>query len=172
MENAKPASIPLGGHYELSAYQCLTSEQDKEDMARVPYSSAVGSVMYNMICTKPDLAHSISHLSRYMTNPSGEHWEALKRLLRYIKSTINEGLIYRGNKEAIELVGHVDADYTSDRDKRRSTIVYIFTLCGCCINWKSQLQPVVALSTTEVEYIASTETAKKAIWLKALLTEL
>ena len=172
MDNAKPASIPLGGHYKLSAEQCPTSEQEKEDMARVPYSNAVGSVMYNMICTRPDLAHSISSLSRYMANPGREHWEALKWLLRYIKATVNEGLVYRGGKEAVELIGYVDADYAGDRDRRRSTTAYVFTLCGCCVSWKSQLQPIVALSTTEAEYIAATEAAKEAIWLKGLLTEL
>ena len=154
-------------------------------MKKVPYSSALGSVMYNMICTRPDLSHSISNLSRYMANPGREHRETLKWLLRYIKSTINEGLIYRyikstinegmiyrGSKEAVELIGYVDVDYVGDKDKRRSTTAYVFTLCGCCISWKSQLQPVVALSTTEVEYIAATEAAKEVIWLKGLLTEL
>ena len=96
-------------------------------MARVPYSNVVGSVMYNMICTTPDLAHSISSLSRYMANPGREHWEALKWLLRYIKATVNEGLVYRGGKEAVELIGYVDADYASDRDRRMSTTTYVFT---------------------------------------------
>ena len=73
MDNAKSASIPLGGHYKLSAEQCPTSEQEKEDIARVPYSNVVGFVMYNMICTKPDLAHSISSLSMYMASLGREH---------------------------------------------------------------------------------------------------
>ena len=85
---------------------------------------------------------------------------------------MNEGLVYKGGKEVVELIGYVDADYAGDRDKRRLTTAYVFTLCGCCVSWKSQLQPIVALSTTEAEYIAATEAAKEAIWLKGLLTEL
>ena len=72
MENAKPASIPLGGHYKLSADKCPSNEQEEEDMAKVPYSNAVGSIMYTMICTKPDWAHAISSLSRYMENRGRE----------------------------------------------------------------------------------------------------
>ncbi|XP_060670432.1 secreted RxLR effector protein 161-like [Ziziphus jujuba] len=96
----------------------------------------------------------------------------MKWLLRYVKQTLNEGLIYKGNQESVELNGYLDSDYAGDRDKRRSISAYAFTLCGNCISWKSQLQPVVALSTTEAEYIAATEVAKEAIWLKGLLMEL
>ena len=95
MENAKPASVPLGGHYKLSADQCPETEQEKEEMINVPYSNAVGSIMYNMICIRPNLVYSISVLSRYMANPGREHWEAIKWLLRYIKYSINHGLIYK-----------------------------------------------------------------------------
>ena len=95
MENAKPASVPLGGHYKLSADQCPVTEQEKEEMINVPYSNAVGSIMYNMICTRPNLAYSISVLSRYMANPRREHWEAIKWLLRYIEYLINHGMIYK-----------------------------------------------------------------------------
>ena len=143
-----------------------------EDMVSVPYSSAIGSVMYTMICTRPDLAHSISLLSKYMSNPGRSHWEALKWLLRYIKGTVNEGLVYHSSKKGVELTGFVDSDYAGDRDKRRSTTAYVFTLCGNCVSWKSQLQSVVALSSTEAEYIAATEAAKEAIWIKGLLMEL
>nr|XP_048331591.1 secreted RxLR effector protein 161-like [Ziziphus jujuba var. spinosa] len=141
-------------------------------MIAVPYTNAVGSVMYVMILTRPDLAHSISVLSRFMANPGRGHWEALKWLLRYLKHTANEGLIYKKDSSEVELNGYLDSDYAGDRDKRRSMSSYAFTLCGNCISWKSQLQPVVALSTTESEYMAATEAAKEAIWLKGLLTEL
>ena len=79
---------------------------------------------------------------------------------------MNEGLVYHSSKGGIELVGYVDSDYAGDRDKRRSTTAYVFTLCGNCISWKSQLQPVIALSSTEAEYIAATEAAKKQCGLK------
>ena len=72
----------------------------------------------------------------------------------------------------MKLIGFMDSDYAGDRDKRRSTTAYIFTVCGNCVSWKSQLQSVVALSSTEAEYIAATEAAKEAMWIKGLLMEL
>ncbi|KAL0319279.1 UNVERIFIED_CONTAM: Retrovirus-related Pol polyprotein from transposon TNT 1-94 [Sesamum angustifolium] len=75
-------------------------------------------------------------------------------------------------KTAFLHVGYVDSNYANDRDSRRSTTSYVFTLCGACISWKSQLQNIVALSTTEAEYIATTEAFKEAIWLKGILTEI
>ncbi|TXG54058.1 hypothetical protein EZV62_019314 [Acer yangbiense] len=120
-------------------------------MESIPYSSAVGSVMYSMISTRPDLAQAISVLSSSTT---------------YVR------LIYDCSNSVIDLVEYVDSDYTGDRDKRRSTSSYFFTIAGCCVRWKSQLQSVVALSTTEAEYIAVTEAIKEAIWLQGLLGEI
>ncbi|TXG67015.1 hypothetical protein EZV62_008290 [Acer yangbiense] len=109
------------------------------------------SVMYSMISTRPDLAQAISVLSRYMPDPGKGHWNAMKWLLRYISSTTYVWLIYDCSNSVIDLVGYVDSDYAGDRDKRRSTSSYFFTIAGCCVNWKSQLQSVVDLSTTETE---------------------
>ena len=86
----------------------------------------------------------------------------MKWLLRYISSTTYIGLIYDYSSSVLDLVGYVDSDYNSDRDKRRSIFSYFFTIDGCCVSWKSQLQSVVALSTTEVEYIVVTKAIKEA----------
>ena len=82
----------------------------------MPYANVVGSVMYMMLCTKLDLAHTISVFSRYMENPCRDHWEAMKSLLRYIKSTISERLVYKSSKSNVNLVGYVDLDYVGDSD--------------------------------------------------------
>ncbi|XP_060670860.1 secreted RxLR effector protein 161-like [Ziziphus jujuba] len=95
----------------------------------------------------------------------------MKWLLWYLTHSVSEGLSYKGNSSEIELIGYVDSDYAGDRDRRRSTSSYVFTLGGNCISWKFQLQPVVALTTTESEYMVATEATKEAIWLKGLLTE-
>ena len=141
-------------------------------MENVPYTNAIGTVMYSMISTRPDLAYSISLLSRYMSNPGKEHWNALKHLLKYINCTLNFGLFYKNRYDTLDLVGYVDSDFAGDRDSRKSTTAYYFTLGGNCISWKSQLQPLVALSSTEAEYIALTDAFKEAIWLQGLLKEL
>ncbi|KAK0588036.1 hypothetical protein LWI29_033216 [Acer saccharum] len=161
MKNCKPVNVPLSPSFVLFATLSSRSIEESRFMESIPYSSAVGSVMYSMISTIPDLAQAISVLSRYMSDLGKGHWNAMKWLLRYISSTT--WLIYDCSNSIIDLVGYVDSDYAGDRDKRRSTSSYLFTIAGCCVSWKSQLQSVVALSTTEAEYIVVTEAIKEAI---------
>lgn len=172
MKGSKPTRQPITSQFQLSSVQCPTTALEIRYMENVPYSSAVGSVMYSMVCTRPDLAHAISVLSRYMSNPGREHWLAMKWLLRYIGSTTDIGLMYKKNGNQIDVEGYVDSDYAGDRDSRKSTSAYFFLVCGNCVSWKSQLQPVVALSTTEAEYIAATEAVKEGIWIQGMLQEL
>ncbi|KAL6556363.1 hypothetical protein OROGR_005651 [Orobanche gracilis] len=107
-----------------------------------------------------------------MSNPGTLHWEALKWILRYLKSSGDIGINFSKSAEGVKLVGYVDSNYANDRDKRKSITSYVFTLCGSCISWKSELQSIVTLSTAESEYVAATEAFKEAIWLKGLLTEI
>jgi len=78
MDKAKPVSTPLGTHFRLSSSQSPTNEKEKANMARIPYASAVGSLIYAMVCTHPDLAHSVGIVSRFLSNPGKEHWQAVK----------------------------------------------------------------------------------------------
>ncbi|KAL5564826.1 hypothetical protein UlMin_027990 [Ulmus minor] len=141
-------------------------------MDGVPYSSVVGSVMYSMVSTRPDLANATSVLSQFMSNPGKEHWNTMKWLIRYIKGTTKVGLVYEKANGDVWLDGFVDSDYGGDTDKRRSMTYYVFCLSGCCVSWKSQLQPIVTLSSMEVEYIAATEAVNEGLWLQGLLKEL
>ena len=77
MESAKPVSTPLAGHFRLSAVMSPSSEKEKMHMARVPYASVVGSLMYDMVCTHPDIAQAVSVVNRYMVEPGKKHWEAM-----------------------------------------------------------------------------------------------
>ncbi|KAH9723672.1 hypothetical protein KPL70_007193 [Citrus sinensis] len=173
MTTAKPVQTPLPAHFRLSEQQCPTADTDKSEMIKIPYASAVGCLMYAMVLTRPDIAHAVSVVSRYMSNPGKEHWKAVKWILRYLRGTSGHGLIYGGQRRDNSLiVGYVDADYAGDLDRRRSLTGYLFTFNNCTINWKSQLQSVVALSTTEAEYTAAAEAIKEAIWLKGMLKEL
>ncbi|XP_060969865.1 secreted RxLR effector protein 161-like [Cannabis sativa] len=141
-------------------------------MKDVPYSNAVGSVMYLMVSTRPDLGYAMSVLSKYMANPGKVHWLAMKWVFRYLLGTTKVGLIYNRQKANNIIEGYSDSDYAGDRDNRRSTSAYFFLIGGNCVSWKVQLQTVVALSTTEAEYVATTEAIKEAIWLKGLMKEL
>ncbi|KAL0308913.1 UNVERIFIED_CONTAM: Retrovirus-related Pol polyprotein from transposon TNT 1-94 [Sesamum radiatum] len=125
-----------------------------------------------MVCTRTDIAYAISCISRYMSNAGSPHWEALKWLLRYLNGSANLGIVLSKCPKGADLFGYVDSNYANDRDSRKSTTPYVFTLCDSCISWKSQLQSIVALSTIEAEYIATTETFKQAIWLEGLIKEI
>ncbi|XP_047961731.1 secreted RxLR effector protein 161-like [Salvia hispanica] len=137
-------------------------------MKKVPYANAIGSVMYLMVSTRPGIAYAVSCLSRYMSNPRPVHWEALKWLLANAIGSV----MYLMCDDGVELCGFVDSNYANDKDKRKSTTSYVFTVCRSYVSWKSQLQHIVALSTTESEYIAITEAMKETIWLKGVLSKL
>lgn len=107
-----------------------------------------------------------------MSNHGKPHWAGMKWLLRYLVGTLNLGLVYEKRFEKLTLKGYVDSDFAGDKDSRKSTMAYFFTLGDNCITWKSQLQPLVTLSSTEAEYVAITEAVKECIWLKEILKEL
>jgi hypothetical protein len=146
------------------------NEAERMEMSRVPYASAVGSLIFVMVCTRPDIAQVVGAASRYMTNPSIEHWNTIKRILRYIKGTLNVALCYGGSEFTVR--GYVNSDFAGDLEKRKFTTGYVFIIAGGAVSWVSKLQTVVALSTTEAEYMAATQACKEAIWMKKLMEEL
>lgn len=171
IDNAKPVSVPLAAHFRFSASQCPSTNEQKKDMELVPYASAIGSLMYTMVCSRPNLAQAVSVLSRFMSNPGRDHWSGVKWLLRYVKGSLEVGLKFTAGSNKVGITGFVDSDFAGDLDKRRSSTGYLFMLCGGPISWKSHLRSIVALSSTEAEYIAATEAMKETIWLRGLLNE-
>ncbi|KAJ6978840.1 hypothetical protein NC653_027111 [Populus alba x Populus x berolinensis] len=147
-----------------------SNEAERMEMSRVLYESAVGSLMFVMICTRPNIAQAVGAASRYMANPSREHWNTIKRILRYIKGTSDAVLCYGGSKFTVR--GHIDLDFAGDLEKRKSTTGYVFIIAGGAVSWVSKLQTVIALSTTKAEYMATTQACKEAIWMKKLMEEL
>jgi hypothetical protein len=171
MSTAKSLSTPAAANSRLSLAFTPQTEAEKEHMSHVPYASAVGSLMYAMVCTRPDIAHAVSVVSRFMAQPGKEHWQAVKRIFRYLRGTADVGLIYGGDSRCL-VAGYSDSDYAADVDGRRSMTGYVYTLGGSVVSWKATLQPTVTLSTTEAEYMALTEAAKEGIWLKGLVSDL
>ncbi|KAH9781414.1 hypothetical protein KPL71_008457 [Citrus sinensis] len=170
MQDCKSISTPLPVNFKLSSSMCPSNEAERKEMSRVPYASAVGSLMFAMICTRPDIAQAVGAVSRYMANPGGEHWITVKKIMRYIRGTSDVALCYGGSEFTVR--GYVDSDFAGDLDKRKSTTGYVFTLAGAAVSCVSTLQTVVALSTTEAEYMAATQACKEAIWIQRLLEEL
>ncbi|GJU09235.1 hypothetical protein Tco_1125665 [Tanacetum coccineum] len=166
MQDCKPISTPFPTNVKLSFKMSPSSKKERMEMSRVPYASAVGSLMFVMICTRPDIAHAVGVASQYMAELGREHWEAVKRILRYIKGTSDVAL-FLGDSDLI-VNGYVNSDYTGDLDRSKSTIGYVFTLSGETVSWGSKLQSVVAMSTTEAKYVAAAQASKEAVWLKTL----
>ena len=170
LEGAKPASTPIAVGGKLDRSQCPTTTAAIADMAGVPYKQGVGMCMYIAVTTRPDIAHAVHRLAKYMANPGRAHWEALKRLVRYLAGTREFWLVYGRDRSG--LAGFTDADWGTSDDTRHSVCGYVYTLDGGAISWSAKQQQVVALSSTEAEYIGITHAAKEAIWLRSLLTDL
>ncbi|RVW26889.1 Retrovirus-related Pol polyprotein from transposon TNT 1-94 [Vitis vinifera] len=163
---------PLAQHFKFDHSTLPSTDEEVEYMKSVPYSSVVGSLMYAMVCTRPDLAFAVSVVSRFMSNPGKAHWEAVKWIMRYLKGSSSVCLVYGNGDVSSGLVGFTDSDHGGDLMKRRSLTCYIFTLFGCAISWRASLQPTVALSTTEAEYMSLTEGVKEGMWLNGFLGSL
>ena len=128
-------------------------------MSHVPYVSAIGreNIMYVIVCTRLDISHAVSDVSRYMDRLGKIHWQEVKWILQYLRGTSHVDLLYDKIIDIYgEIVGYVDSDYAGDLDKRRSLTGYVFTLCGSVISWKATLQSAIPLSTIEAKYIATT----------------
>jgi hypothetical protein len=167
MKECKPVKVPIPVVVKLSADQCPKAHEEEEDMSHVPYMSAVGSLMYAMVYTRPGIAHAVGVLSRYMSKPGKEHWTIVKWVFRYLCGTANYGLCYEGRpilNRVVDIHGFVDADWARDLDHRRSTSRYVFNLFGREISWMRKRQVVVALSTTEVEYMATNHASKEVVF--------
>ena len=126
--------------------------------------------MYAMVCTRPDIAHAVGVVRRYMKNPGKEHWKAVRWILGYLRGTTSHALCFGGSDTVLQ--GYVDVDMAGDKESRRSTTGYVFTIGGTAVSWISKLQQVVSLSTMEAEYVASTEDSKEMIWLQRFMEEL
>ncbi|KAH9673193.1 Integrase catalytic domain-containing protein [Citrus sinensis] len=170
-DKTKPVCTPLTPHFKLSSFSCPISQEKRDYMTHVSYASVVGSLMYVMVCIRPDISLAVSMVSRYMHNPGKNQWLTVKWILRYLYGIVDVGLLFKKDCGQ-QCVGYCDSDFAGDFDKRRSTMGYVLTLGGGPVSWRSILQSTIALSTTEAEYMAATETVKEAIWLKGLLGDL
>ncbi|MCO5587877.1 hypothetical protein L7F22_041829 [Adiantum nelumboides] len=162
MAEENPLGVPLPPYVKISKDDCPKSKEEASAMQSVPYASACGSLMYAMVATWPDIAHAVGVVSRFMASPCRLLWDAVKSIMWYLKGTKNKCLCY--GKGPLELKGFCDSDMAGDVDTRKSTSGYVFTLAGGVVSWCSRLQKIVALSTTEAEYISATEVFKEAIW--------
>ncbi|RVW67125.1 Retrovirus-related Pol polyprotein from transposon TNT 1-94 [Vitis vinifera] len=130
MNEAKPVSTPLGSHFKLSKEQSPKTEEERDHMSKVPYASAIGSLMYAMVCTRPDIAHAVGVVSRFMSRPGKQHWEAVKWILRYLKGSLDTCLCFTGgtaiswtsNLQKIVTLSTTEAEYVAATEAGKEMI--------------------------------------------------
>jgi hypothetical protein len=140
------------------------------DRKKFPYSELVGSLLYLGVCTRPGIAQSVGVLARYMATPTEDHWRLALGVVRYLSVTPTCGLTYGG--KGPELTAYCDADYVGDVDSCRSTTGYVFFMHGGAVSWSSRLQPTVAVSTMEAEYMGAAAAVKEAPWFRKLASDI
>jgi hypothetical protein len=168
-----PVFSPMDPNVDLENVICSDSKASPSD--RLRYLSMVGSLMYAAIGTRPDIAYSVTALSRYNQSPLNMHLTAARRVLRYLKGSINLSIIYRRDNDlrSDQVRIYSDSDWAGNSKDRKS-------IGGCAIlapgatgliNWSAKKQSVVALSTLEAEYIACSEATREALWLRQLMID-
>ncbi|KAK7861884.1 hypothetical protein R5R35_001481 [Gryllus longicercus] len=167
MQDAAPVGTPADPHVRLKK-----PEYDDHSEDSYPYREAVGSLMFAAIVTRPDIMFATNQISRYTSNNDQTHWNAVKRILKYLKGTINFGIEYRRNSEMLVVTGYSDSDFGNDFDTRRSMSGYVFLLSNGAVTWSSQTQKAVTLSTTEAEYVAASEATKEVTWIRQFLDDI
>lgn len=168
LADSRTEKTPVNTALELV---CLETSCDGCDLIDgTTYRALIGKLLYIAGSTRPDVAFAISSLSRFNSNPHRKHWEAAKRVIKYLKGTIDSGIEYRRND--VKLYGHSDADWANCRADRKSYTGFIIFIGGSPVSWEARKQPTVALSTTEAEYMAITSAAKEMIFCSRVLREL
>jgi hypothetical protein len=161
---SRTVSTPMMPNLRLACHKLPNPEVNTHE-----YQSRIGSVIYTMLGTQPDISFAITILSQYSSNPGEEHWTAINRLLRYLNSTKHFKLVYDGNSKSDDKSGYSDSDWAGDPRDSRSISGFVFTMAGAAVSWSSKKQTSVALSSTEGEYMAVTHATKEALWTQQFL---
>jgi len=165
MADCNPTKVPMDPGVKLDA------DKQGERVDATEYRRIVGCLRY-LLHTRPDLSYSVGIASRFMEKPTVKHRNAVKQIMRYLKGTLEFGLVYTQTKSEEVLVGYSDSDVGGDLVGRRSTGGMSFYLNEGLVTWNSHKEKTVALSSCEAKFMAVTEAAKQALWLRTLLGEL
>jgi hypothetical protein len=167
--DVKPLSMPMDTQVRLTLEQAPSSPAEFAAMRDVLYREAVGTLNWAVLATRPDIVFAVATVARFGANPGPAHWEAVKRIFRYLAGMRDLCLMYGETRRVLE--GYADADSSMAED--RCTISgYAFLIDGGAVLWSSKRQEIVSLSTTESEYVAATHGMKEGLWLKSLLSEI
>jgi hypothetical protein len=166
LENAKSVPTPLP-----EGYQPLPNKSSIDPEIRASYQQVIGSLLYIMLGTRPDIAYAVTKLAQFAANPSQEHLNRALYICRYLIGTADYALIYDGNSDG-GLIAYADSDWASDPNTRKSTTGYLVKLAGGVFSWNSRAQKSIALSSTEAEYMSLSDTSRQVVWIRSLFEEL
>ena len=167
VDKCKPVSTPLEAGRKFESL----SEDDKPVDAKL-FQMAIGCLTYAATISRPDLAAAVGVLSKFMAKPGKEHWQGIKRILRYVQGNLNYGLVFSTEGIDHTLTGYSDANWRGDLSTRRSTTGYVFQIQGSTVSWCSKRQACVSRSSTEAEYIALSTACQEGVWLRRLLSDI
>ena len=163
MSNCKPLSTHISTSQNLSKIMRPQNETEIKEMESIPYAQVVGSLMFAMTSTRLNICHAVGLVSRYQSNPEKKHWQAVKRIFRYLQGNKNIKLCF--GLSDLKIAGYIDADFASDANDRQSTSGYVFQFGGTTISWSSTKQNCVPKSTMKAEYISCSTTVSNVAWI-------
>ena len=169
---ARPTGNPCDQSMKLSSANSPKSDVERQAMSRTPYRQLLGRLLFIVTTTRPDAAFPVSQLGRFAENPGSQHWKALIKVLRYLRSTSGFGLHYSVDKLQQQLTAYSDADWGNSLDDRRSVSGVLLVLNGGPVIFKSTYQRTVALSTSEAEYMALSMCTQDILWARMLMADL
>ncbi|GJT01312.1 retrotransposon protein, putative, ty1-copia subclass [Tanacetum coccineum] len=172
-ENSKRGTIPMQEKLKLSKSQGASTHAEIQRMQNIPYASAVGSIMYAVRCTRPDVAFAQNITSRFQQNPGEIHLTNVKNIMKYLHNTKDMFLVYGGDtKRELRVSCYTDAGYLTNVDDIKSQTGYVFVLNGGVVDRKSTKQSIFATSSTDAEYIAAFNASKESAWIRKFISRL
>jgi hypothetical protein len=162
MQDSKKGFLPMSHDITLNKIQCPSKPDGQKRMRVIPYASAIGFIMYAMLCKHPYVSYALSAMSRYQSNYGDAHWTIIKNILKYLRRT-NEVFLVFGGEEEIVVKGYNDASFQTNADDSKSQSGFVFCLNGEAVSRKNSKQDTIANSTIEAKYIATSEATKEVV---------
>ncbi|KAG5715319.1 hypothetical protein E4T56_gene14598 [Termitomyces sp. T112] len=175
MLDSKAVVTPLAPGTRLSKADSPSTPEEVKEMHAVPYVQATGALLYLAMCMQPDIAFAVSMLCRFNACPGPKHWQAVKHLLRYVCRTLDYKIEYSAHAVALPpspFITFANTDHGGNPNTGHSTTGSVLMVAGGAVSWISQQQSVIALSTTEAEFIAASETSRELCWLHNFLADI
>ena len=172
MSDCNPSHMPMEESLRLSSSMSPKSVEERLAMKDIPYRELVGKLLYLAVATRPDISYAVGVLCRFVENPGTAHWEAGKRILRYLRGTVPLSLVYSAPRSPVHrFTTFSDADLGGNPDNSRSTGGFAICMAGGAVQWGSRLHPHVSLSSTESEYTTVSKVGCEVMWMRYLLDE-